>query len=270
VAALRHDAPRDDAHRRHLRGDRRPAARDPATLGQPLSPSPLLALDAVEVRLGGRAVLHGVGFEIAAGEVVGITGANGAGKTTLLRVAANVLRPTAGRRAGRPRLAYVPAAVEPPALTVQAWLSGLRRDRRVPWGDVLDQLAFDGRLDRPCRELSFGNFRKMLLADAFSSRAELVVVDEASEGLDSTGAAALLALMADARARSAGVLFTEQLTQTIVGADRVGTLERGALRVDTAAELTEVTVRLRGPAAQVEALTTRAAELGFRYLTDRP
>src|SRR5262249_60533377 len=100
-----------------------------------------------------------------------------------------------------------------PLLTVRSWLDGLRRDRRVPWTGVLDQLGFEGRPDRPCRELSFGNLRKVLLADAFSSRAELVVVDEASEGLDSTGAAALLALMAEARTRAAGVVFTEQLTQ---------------------------------------------------------
>jgi zinc transport system ATP-binding protein len=239
-------------------------------VGRPLTGTPILTLDAVDVRLGGQAVLRDVDLAIAPGEVVGVTGPNGAGKTTLLRVAANVLRPTSGRRLGRPRMAYVPAALEPPSLTVHAWLNGVRRTRRVPWADVLGRLGFDGRLDRPCRELSFGNLRKMLLADAFSSDSDLVVIDEASEGLDSTGAAAVLSLMADARRHAAAVLFTEQLTQTIVGADRVASIARGAMRVESAADAAEVTIRLRGPAARVDEVTTHAAELGFRYLTDRP
>lgn len=198
-----------------------------------------------------------------------MTGPNGAGKTTLLRVAANLLRPSAGRRIGRPVLAYVPAAVEPPLLPVATWLGGVRRDRRVAPTAVLEQLGFDGRLDRPCRELSFGNLRKVLLAEAFSSRADLVVIDEAAEGLDSTGAAALLALMAETRARGAGVIFTEQQTQTIVGADRVASLVQGRLTVESASDIAEITVSLRGPAANVGELTQRANALGFRYVTER-
>ncbi len=245
-------------------------------MGRPLSsfPShgsspPLVALDAVTVRLGGRPILHDLSLTLAPGEVIGVTGPNGAGKTTLLRVAANLLRPSAGRRIGHPTLAYVPAAVEPPLLPAATWLGGVRRDRRVAPTAVLEQLAFDGDLGRPCRELSFGNLRKLLLADAFSSRADLIVVDEAAEGLDSHGAAALLALMAETRARGAGVLFTEQQTQTIVGADRVAVIRQGQLTIETASAIAEITVSLRGPAANVGELTRRGTEIGFRYVTER-
>jgi ABC-type multidrug transport system ATPase subunit len=240
-----------------------------ALSGESGSLGSLVTLDAVTVRLGGRPVLSDVSLTVTRGEVVGVTGPNGAGKTTLLRLAANLLRPARGRRVGRPTLAYVPAAVEPPLLQAGAWLQGVRRDRRVPPTSVLEQLAFDGELDRPCRELSFGNLRKLLLADAFSSRADLVVIDEAAEGLDSPGAAALVALMAETRGRHAGVLFTEQQTQTIVGADRIASLRRGSLVVETVSEHDEITVSLRGPAARVGELTTNAAELGFRYVIDR-
>jgi ABC-type Mn2+/Zn2+ transport system ATPase subunit len=224
----------------------------------------------VTVRLGGRAVLRDVDLAIAPGEVVGITGPNGAGKTTLLRVAVNLLRPATGRRTGSPTLAYVPAAVEPPLLTPRTWLTALRRDREVAPTSVLERLGFDGSLDRPCRELSFGNLRKVLLADAFSSRAQLLVVDEATEGLDSTGAATLLALMGDARSRSAGVLFTEQQTQRLVGADRIASLEHGIATLGPATDAGELTVSLRGPAARITELTDQAAALGFRYVVDRP
>ncbi len=233
-------------------------------------PGRVLTFDAVTVRLGGRPILRELDLAISCGEVVGITGPNGAGKTTLLRVAANLVRAAGGRRIGRPVLAYVPAAVDPPLLKAGAWLDGVRRHRRVPARSVLEQLAFDGDLGRPCRELSFGNLRKLLLADAFSSLAELVVVDEASGGLDSRGASALVELMTETRARGAAVLFAEQQTQGLVGADRVATLREGRLYVDTVADSEEVTVSLRGPASELGELTKRASVLGYRYLRDQP
>ena len=232
--------------------------------------SSLVAFEAVTVTLGRRPVLRDLNLTIAEGEVVGITGPNGAGKTTLLRLAANLLRPASGERVGRPKLAYVPAAVEPPALDAGTWLSGVRRDRRVEPTSILEQLRFDGELDRPCRELSFGNLRKLLLADAFSCRADLIVIDEASEGLDSPGAGALIALMSEVRSRGAGVVFSEQQTQTIVGADRVAALTTGTLVVESATTTAEVTISLRGPAARARDLAEHAETLGFRYVIDRP
>ncbi len=231
--------------------------------------APLVTLDRVTVRLGGRPVLRDVTFALSRGEVVGITGPNGAGKTTFLRVAARLVRPAAGTRTGQPRLAYVPPALQPPLLAAGAWLRGVRRDRAVEPVTVLDRLGFDGDLDRPCRELSFGNLRKLLLADAFSSRAELVVIDEASEGLDSRGAATVVALMAEVRARGAAVLFSEQETQRIAGADRVAAVRDGVVTVDAVHAAGEISVQLRGPAARLADLTAQAEALGFRYTVER-
>jgi len=228
----------------------------------------LLRLDAVTVRFGRRDVLSRANLTIARGEIIGVSGPNGAGKTTLLRVAANVLRPKHGRRVGRPRLAYVPAAVDPPLLRAGVWLDGVRRARRVPPISMLEQLGFDGALDRPCRELSFGNLRKVLLADAFSSLADLIVIDEATEGLDSRGAAALVELMVETRGRGAGVLFAEQQTQRMVGADRLVSVRHGALIVESVPS-GEVTVSLRGPAQALRELTRGAEALGFRYIVER-
>ena len=205
---------------------------------------------------------------IARGEIIRVSGPNGAGKTTLLRVAANMLRPAKGRRIGRPRLAYVPAAVEPPLLPAGVWLAGLRRTRRVSPAELLEQLGFDGAPGRPCRELSFGNLRKVLLADAFSSLADLIVIDEATEGLDSRGAAAVLELMLGTRHRGGSVLFAEQQTRRMVGADRLVSVRHGTLVVESLSA-GDVTVSLRGPANALTELTRGAEALGFRYIVER-
>ena len=230
--------------------------------------TPMLALNALSVRLAGREVLRNVELSVAPRQIVGVTGPNGAGKTTLLRVAANLVRPAKGRRVGSPRLAYVPAAIDPPVLTARSWLVGVRQQRREPFGVLLERLGFDGHLDRPCRELSFGNFRKLLLADAFSSWANLIVLDEASEGLDSHGAAALVELMAQTRSQGGSILFAEQQTQRMVGVDRVVWLQRRALAVESFSSDGEVTLRFRGPVAAVSELAERAEALGFRYVIE--
>ena len=163
----------------------------------------------------------------------------------------------------------MPAAIEPPSLRAETWLHGVRKRRTAEPTRLLEQLGFDGQLDRPCRELSFGNLRKLLLADAFSSAAELVVVDEAGEGLDSRGAATLVSLMHDARSGQRSVLFAEQQTQHLVGADRVVSLRAGRVDIDERADVGAIAVSFQGPAARLDELTLAAEELGYRYMVER-
>jgi branched-chain amino acid transport system ATP-binding protein len=55
-----------------------------------------LAVDGIDVHLGGTHILKSVSFDVRAGETFGIIGPNGAGKTTLLNVISCVIKPTAG------------------------------------------------------------------------------------------------------------------------------------------------------------------------------
>src|SRR6187551_3137242 len=48
-------------------------------------------------RRGGRALFSGLGFSLAAGSALLVTGRNGSGKSSLLRLVAGLLRPDAGR-----------------------------------------------------------------------------------------------------------------------------------------------------------------------------
>lgn len=56
-----------------------------------------LRFDGVSASVGGKTILEGIDFEVAAGEILGLVGRNGVGKTTLLRLASGALAPGAGR-----------------------------------------------------------------------------------------------------------------------------------------------------------------------------
>ena len=127
------------------------------------------ALVGVSVRFGRTVVLGGIDFSVASGSCSAISGANGAGKTTLLRVLAGVFRPNAGRRVGPSSCAYVPAVVEHTSISAGKRLAGVPRKKRTDPNEMLEALGFDGDLRSDCRALSFGNSRKLLLAEALSS-----------------------------------------------------------------------------------------------------
>ena len=74
----------------------------------PAPREPIFTCSDVALDLGGREVLRDIGFELKAGEVLGIIGPNGAGKTTLLKLILGELQPSAGsvRQGTRLQVAY--------------------------------------------------------------------------------------------------------------------------------------------------------------------
>ncbi|MEZ5661290.1 MAG: ATP-binding cassette domain-containing protein [Burkholderiaceae bacterium] len=60
------------------------------------APVPSILIHGVDKHFGRQQVLHGVGFSIGRGEIVGLLGPNGSGKTTTLRIIAGFLGADAG------------------------------------------------------------------------------------------------------------------------------------------------------------------------------
>jgi ABC-2 type transport system ATP-binding protein len=146
-----------------------------------------------------------VGFEIAAGSVVGLLGPNGAGKTTLVKSILGMVVPDAGtvRIRGvdvseRARAAYagVDAMLEGARndywrLTVRenlryfATVSGVDPDSVADRHErLLERLELAEWADTPVRKLSRGMKQKVSLASVLAGGADVVFLDEPTLGLD--------------------------------------------------------------------------------------
>lgn len=189
----------------------------------------LIAAEGLSVRLGGAPVLSAVDFHIDAGEIVTVLGPNGSGKSTLLRALMGIVAPSAGRvmRAPGLRLGYVPqklAIDRNLPLTVRRFLS---LPVRVGDAAAMAALARTGvpaaLAGRQLHDLSGGQLQRVLLARALLGDPQLLVLDEATQGLDQPGEAAFYRLIEDIRATTgAGVLMVSHDLHVVMAAsDRV-------------------------------------------------
>jgi ABC-2 type transport system ATP-binding protein len=189
--------------------------------------------------------LDGLDLAVEPGEVYGYLGPNGAGKTTTIRLLLGLLRPSGGRAelfgvdawadpvAAHRRIAYVSA--EPhlwPSLTAAETLEFLARVRGgadAAYRDVLVE-RFQLEADKKVRALSHGNHQKVQLVAAFASRADLLVLDEPTGGLDPLMEMAFRETVREAKARGQTVFLSSHILSEVEAVcDRVGILRGGRL-----------------------------------------
>jgi ABC-2 type transport system ATP-binding protein len=181
-------------------------------------------------RYGRLEALTGFDLVLAPGECVALMGPNGSGKTTALSAIAGLLTPTAGtvHVGGHPmheepaaiearrRLAFVP---DQPLLyddlTVANHLRLVAQAHGVPsdgleddMATLLDRLALGHRSDFVPHELSRGMRQKAQLACALIRPFDVLVLDEPVAGLDVAAVDTLADILAEQRARGAGVLVS--------------------------------------------------------------
>ena len=196
-----------------------------------------LQLSDVDVELGGRSVLRGVSASVSAGDLVVVVGPNGAGKSTLVRTLAGLLPPSRGsvsafgrdpargdRRMIARDLAYLPQQYELafPFIVEEVVLLG-RYARQTGLGLASDEdlaaaraamLACDvtALAGRRFDELSGGEARRVILAQALCQGARCLLLDEPTTGLDPAHARGVLELLrAQCDGGSAAVVVTHDL-----------------------------------------------------------
>ena len=188
----------------------------------------LISVEDLSIRYGPRTVLSHVDLAIEPGEIVTIVGPNGSGKTSLLRAIIGAARPAAGRirRAPGLTIGYVPQKLHVDAtlpITVERFL-------RLPGGvsreDCASALEAAGMPDlwrQQMSQLSGGQFQRVLLARALIAKPDILLLDEATQGLDQPGAAAFYRQIEAVRARTgcAVVMISHELHVVMSASDRV-------------------------------------------------
>jgi zinc transport system ATP-binding protein len=188
----------------------------------------LVETHGLSVHLGGRQVLDHVDLSIAPGEIVTIVGPNGSGKSTLLRTLVGAVRPSSGDviRASGLRIGYVPQTlhIDPTLpMTVGRFLNLPRRHGRNETRQALDEAGLPDLASQQMASLSGGQFQRVLLARALMEKPDLLILDEATQGLDQPGSAAFYRKIEDVRQNTgcAVLMVSHELHVVMSASDRV-------------------------------------------------
>jgi len=194
-------------------------------------------------RFGAVQALDGLDLSVRAGEVHGFLGPNGAGKSTTIRILLGLVRADGGtvRLLGADpwtdavalhrRIAYVPGDVTLwPSLTGGETIDLLARMRGGIDGKRRAELIerFDLDPHKKARTYSKGNRQKVSLISAFSSHADLLLLDEPSSGLDPLMENVFQQCVGEARDGGATVLLSSHiLAETEALCDQVTIIRAG-------------------------------------------
>ncbi len=214
-----------------------------------------------DLQRGSLVALDRISFDAGPGQIYGLLGPNGAGKTTALRILSTLLRPTAGSvtvngfdvttqsSQVRRQIGFMSAntAVYD---RMTAWemieyfgrLHGLAAERlRQRMEEVFARLKMNDIRDRLGAKMSTGMKQKVSVARAIVHDPPVVILDEATAGLDVLVARALLQTVAELREQGKCVVFSTHIMREVEKlCDRVAIIHCGHLLAEgTLADLRE-------------------------------
>ena len=188
----------------------------------------LVTADGLRVSLGGRPVLRDVSFGIDPGEIVTIVGPNGSGKSTLMRAIIGAVHPDAGAVTRRPglRMGYVPQRIHIDSTLPLSVRRFLGLPVAVDDDAAIGALRAVGAEHLPglqMSDLSGGQFQRVLLARALLCEPDLLLLDEAAQGLDQQGSAAFYKRIEELRDRlgCSVLMVSHELHVVMAASDRV-------------------------------------------------
>jgi heme exporter protein A len=207
----------------------------------------------IEKRYGGLYALRRVSLEVGAGECVAFAGRNGSGKTTLLRIAARLVRASAGAigflsQAGDgadalTRIGFVAhATMVYDELTAEenlmlfAKLQGIA-DAAARVADLLEEVGLLERRSSLVRTFSRGMRQRVAIARALLNEPAVLLLDEPSTGLDPEGITWLANTLRQARDAGRTILMS------LHGESEISALATRAVRLDAGSVVADTRAR---------------------------
>lgn len=219
----------------------------------------LLEIDGLNKSFGGIKATDNLSLSVEPGEIHAVIGPNGAGKTTLISQLTGMQMPDSGkiRFKGRDITRMAPHArphlgiarsfqitslimdmsvLDNIALALQARAGHSFRFLRPARSftatrkrglELLDQVGLRDKADQTTVALSHGEHRRMEIAIALASEAELMLLDEPMAGLGATESAEMVALLRGIKGRHTILLIEHDMDAVFALADRISVLVYG-------------------------------------------
>jgi ABC-2 type transport system ATP-binding protein len=229
-------------------------------------------LEMTKVRFGyGRRrapLFESLDFSVRPGGIVGLLGKNGAGKTTLLKLGAGLLFPHDGQaelfgaeaalRAPEvlARISYVPEQFDVPSIRLRQFVSTHAAYYPRFDGEQMERYLrqFDVEGNDKLNELSYGQQKKVLISFALATGAELVILDEPTNGLDIPSKQVFRRLAAEAAGdERAFIISTHQVRDVENLIDPIVVLDNGRVVFEAALGAIQSGVAMRRFASEAEA-----------------
>ncbi|RJE88865.1 ABC transporter ATP-binding protein [Paenibacillus sp. 1011MAR3C5] len=209
---------------------------------------PIVRLQDVTKRIGGRTLIDKLTLDVPSGEVFGFLGPNGAGKTTTIRMMVGLMSITSGdilidghsiSNQFEKAIRHVGAIVENPEM--YKYMSGYQNlihfARMIPGitshrvREVVALVGLEGRIHDKVKTYSLGMRQRLGVAQAILHKPKLLILDEPTNGLDPAGIRELRDYLRN-MARQEGVavfVSSHLLSEMELMCDRVAIIQNGRL-----------------------------------------
>ena len=188
----------------------------------------LIELKNLSVAYGSNVVLQDVSLTINQGEILTIVGPNGSGKTTLFRALIGSVNPMSGQiiRESGLEIGYVPQRLHIGTtlpITVERFLRIQRNSSPLSCQQALEKAGIQEFAQKQVSDLSGGQFQRVMLASAVLTQPNLLLLDEATQGLDQPGSADFYRQIEKVRKETncAVVMISHELHVVMSASDRV-------------------------------------------------
>jgi lipopolysaccharide export system ATP-binding protein len=203
----------------------------------------LLEVSGLMKTYSGRTVVNDVGYQVDAGEIVGLLGQNGAGKTTSFRMTIGMVEPDAGKvvfngadvtrlpmyRRAQIGMGYLSQessifgrlSVRDNLMAILETMPYGRRERLRIADELLEQFGLTKNKWQAARTLSGGEKRRLEISRALCTKPKMIMLDEPFSGVDPLQVEDIQGLIRGLRDAGIGILMTDHnVRQVLLVTDR--------------------------------------------------